>query len=311
VGSTVKLELTVPEQDSSFSVLARVAYILDETTAAGANRQAGMGMEFLESESSDLLRQLEAYMTLNYGQQSEQVDSKPGNILTVGEDLDAIIENLRQHKHQVSTASTGMEALGLVLTVPFDLILAPAALPVMDGWQLLSMIRQRPTVAHIPFAFLTDGFSEEDTLRAYRQGVDDIIDRGLPDEEIALRITQTLARAQRGSQSAASKSALRGSLEDMPLTSVLSFVEVERRSGKLLVVSGADLATIYVRDGRIVDVDFPKSSKQEVLEQLFEVLDLMVGQFELINSDVDREDRVQQATGFVLMEHARRSDEAR
>lgn len=310
VGSTVRLELTVPDHESNFSVIARVAYVLDEESAKSQQRHPGMGMEFLDAENGDLLRQLEAYITLNYGQETQHIDTTPASILLVGDDMDSLIGELKRQGHHVSLATTGMEALGLILTTPFDLILAAIHIPLMDGWQLLSMIRQRPTVAHTTFAFLSDSFTEADNLRAYQQGVDDIIDRNLPPEEIAARTARALARANKATGTTASKSALRGSLDDTPLTSVLSFVELERRTGKLLVVGEEDLATLYVKEGRVIDVDYKGSSESESIDRLYKVLDWTSGRFELTTCEVDRPEQIKTPVGFVLLEHARRSDES-
>jgi len=46
------------------------------------------------------------------------------------------------------TAANGLEALGLVLRVPPDVIVSEVDLPTMDRWRLLRLIRERPSISH-------------------------------------------------------------------------------------------------------------------------------------------------------------------
>lgn len=308
VGSTIHLDLVLPDHASRFAVIARVAYLLPAEKAKATGRNPGMGLEFLESESGDLMRQLEAFITLNFGIDRAINRSLSASVLLVGANLSPWLQPIREGGHQASLAQTGMEALGLILTSQLDLVIAAAELPVIDGWQLLGMIRQRPSVSHIPFVLVTPPLTDSQRLHAYKIGVDDIVSPDVPAEEVNVRIVHVVGRARNSTATSATRSALRGSLEEIPLTSVLSFVELEQRSGTLLIVGRSALATLFIRNGQVIDVECDELPEQG-LDLLLEILDWPQGRFELTTGEVNRPATIEERTGYVLMEHARRTDE--
>jgi response regulator RpfG family c-di-GMP phosphodiesterase len=180
----------------------------------------------------------------------------------------------------------------------------------MDGWQLLRMVRARPTLASTPFVLFTSLSGEAERLRGYQLGVDDYIAKPFSSDELVLRLTKVLARSRQRPRSPASNNALRGDLSQVGLQSVLSFIEMEKRSGTLLVVSGDDLVTLHCREGQVVQVDLPAAEDhREGIERLLFPLDLTEGRFDLTATDVTAKDSIGVPTSYALLEHARRRDE--
>ena len=101
---------------------------------------------------------------------------------------------------------------------------------------------------------------------------------------------------------------LNGSLATMGLPSLLAFLEMERTSGVLQLAHGSERATLYVRDGQIVDLEteLSWSSPQEAIGLL---LDWTDGAFEFHFEPVTREDALGLSTSAVLIEFAREKDE--
>ena len=102
---------------------------------------------------------------------------------------------------------------------------------------------------------------------------------------------------------------LSGTLSRIPITTLCSLFEMERLTGKLVVRDGDEATTIYLRDGRLVDVE-PLSENTAPLERLRGTLGLQKGSFEFFVQPVDRADRVGVSTTALLLEFARLSDEA-
>ena len=102
---------------------------------------------------------------------------------------------------------------------------------------------------------------------------------------------------------------LNGSLAAMGLASLLAFLEMERTSGVLQLSRGPERATLYVRNGQIVDLEteLSWSSPRETLGLL---LDWTDGAFEFHFEPVTREDALGLSTTAVLIEFARGKDEA-
>ena len=102
---------------------------------------------------------------------------------------------------------------------------------------------------------------------------------------------------------------LRGDLAQVSLASVLAFLEMEQKTGELLVV-GSQTARLYLRAGRPLKVEIdeapPFLTPQEVM---FALLGWGVGQFEFATQDVACTDELQTTVTGLLLEHARVKDE--
>ena len=80
-----------------------------------------------------------------------------------------MIKEWLKDSYQVSIVTLGMQAITFLVKHKVDLILMDYEMPVVDGPQLVQMLRQDPSTAHIPVVFLT-GVSD----REYVQRVMDL-----------------------------------------------------------------------------------------------------------------------------------------
>ncbi len=67
--------------------------------------------------------------------------------------------------YQVNVVTAGMQAISFLLKHPVDLILLDYEMPVVDGPQVLQMLRQEPETSHIPVVFLTGVGTPEEVKR--------------------------------------------------------------------------------------------------------------------------------------------------
>jgi uncharacterized protein (TIGR02266 family) len=304
-GSVVRLLLSLPSGGPTLRIIARVAHSVSD------GERKGMGMDFLHVEGDPIAEQLRGYLTLNMGASVSISREKPATVLVVDDDAmfrDQAAMVMQRRGHNVTVASNGLEALGIALREPPDLILTDVEMPTMDGWQLLRMVRARPSLSHIPLIFMTKMSGEEERLKGYRLGVDDYIAKPFLFEELSVRVSRALSRSQTRKPSS-SRNALRGDLSQVSLASVLQFVELEKRTGLLLIVDGNKLATLHVRAGNVVAVDTGGLSDEIGIERLFRVLDWGTGRFEFTTAEVSIADTINESTSYVLLEHSRRKDE--
>jgi len=85
------------------------------------------------------------------------------SVLLVDDDRDdqlALRAILESQGHEVSSAGTCSEALRLLLSRDFDLVLLDMSLPGTDGLETAAMIRDRPRTRETPLLFLS-GYDEE------------------------------------------------------------------------------------------------------------------------------------------------------
>ena len=101
---------------------------------------------------------------------------------------------------------------------------------------------------------------------------------------------------------------MRGMLGQVGLASLLSFLEMERRCCQLYVGGPESQVTLVVQDGNVIDVQSPLgASPRDVLDEL---LDREQGDFEVVFQPVEGEDRLGVSTTTLLLDAARRRDEA-
>ena len=106
----------------------------------------------------------------------------------------------------------------------------------------------------------------------------------------------------------ADRTHLKGRLDRIPLTGLLSWFHMERMSGRLGLDGPAGAATLFLRDGDLVDVDpcGDRSPRQMVARAL--AWDR--GRFTFAQGAVQREDRIGTPLHALLMDLAREADEA-
>jgi len=109
------------------------------------------------------------------------VDDQPAN-------LRAVSALLSRHGYSVETAGNGEDALRLADETAPDLLLLDMMMPGMDGFELLSRLKQRPTLQRLPAVFLTAAQDRELLLRAFDVGAVDYVTKPFMPEELLARV---------------------------------------------------------------------------------------------------------------------------
>jgi hypothetical protein len=174
------------------------------------------------------------------------------------------------------------------------------------------MLRSRQDLRHLPVIFLTSLLDERERMRGYALGVDDYIDKPFEAQDLTERVERLLHRAAAADSPAAAERTLRGDLRHVSLASLLSFLEADRHSGILSLSRPGEHARIGVRDGlvRSVELQPDPTTDGEDLSRLFVLLDWDAGEFELVSRPFDGDDELGLPTAYILLEHARRKDDA-
>ena len=102
---------------------------------------------------------------------------------------------------------------------------------------------------------------------------------------------------------------LHGKLSQVPLPSLLGFLDIERTTGVIELERGNRHAKLFVRQAEIVGLEMrpPGSTPSKVLAELMDWPD---GEFSFRFEPVGREDTVGIATSALLMHLAKRKDES-
>jgi DNA-binding response OmpR family regulator len=203
----------------------------------------------------------------------------PAKILVVDDEpkwLRIVAHYLQGRHHQVATAATGQDALARIKTDPPDLIIADIGMPDMDGYELCSRVRQDVATRAIPFLFLTGHDDDAERIKARKIGSDDFLTKPCSLERLAQAVESAIERIEQARQIAVEEVGPSGRLEDVDLLDLIQTVELEQRTGALVLSHGERTATLYFRQGAIVDADI-RSPKRE--EPLFVLLGWKTGRF--------------------------------
>jgi two-component system, OmpR family, response regulator len=310
VGSLIAVDLRLGT-GPSLRTLARVTESVPVTEASEA-RPAGMRLHLLDVWGERATAQVAEYVA------EASRTASPDNswmaamrVLVVDDDKhyrDAAATVMREAGFEVLTACNGFEALSMALKHQPSAIVTDVTMPDMDGWQLLRMVRARPTLRRTPVVFLTELNSESERLRGYQLGVDDYLGKPFDGVELTARVERVLERSHAAQEAQAH--GMHGDLSRVSLASLLSLADMERRSGVLQLLHEGERATLHLRDGAVVRIDLSEQfDGLKGAQRFFHVLDWQHGSFELVHIEVLANDTLQLPTSYVLLEHARISDE--
>jgi CheY-like chemotaxis protein len=242
-------------------------------------------------------------------------------ILVVDDDewiLRMVSTVLRNERYEVITASDGEEGLATALTTRPDLIILDVMMPKMDGWTLIKQIRSMPDFSFVPVLFLTALDSSKDRVHGFRLGADDYLPKPFQAEELVVRVATALRRraamekglrTQEGFVSKG-RAGFHGLLEQVGLPSVLTMLDLERKTGVLEIgrTEPAEKGRIFLSGGAVVHSNLDGNAMKDK-DAVYYLLGWTGGTFEFTECAVDMADQVNQPTMHLLMEGARRLDE--
>ncbi len=102
--------------------------------------------------------------------------------------LKVAISIIERQEIEVTTATSGQEALDLIESNPPDLILLDIVMPEMDGYEVCTRIKNSPAHADIPILFLTGRDESDDIIRAFDVGGADYVKKPVNPSELVARI---------------------------------------------------------------------------------------------------------------------------
>lgn len=243
----------------------------------------------------------------------------PSRVLVADDDLwilRMISTVLERRGHSVTLASDGEEALTSALANPPDLLITDINMPRMDGWELIAALRDRKGLANLPVIVLSELTDEDSRARGFKLGVEDYVAKPFRFDELDIRVSKTLRRPTTGAEPPYDDEALPdvglvGSISEISLSSLLTMFELDAKTGVLeLTRFATPEARLYLRKGRIVAAELDNSDDLSDAERIYKLLSWTTGRFEFVTQPVELEDRVQARTTALLMEGARRMDEA-
>jgi len=221
--------------------------------------------------------------------------------------------------HLATEARAGFDAARALQP---DCILCDVMLPDIDGFWVARRVRTEPSpVATTPFLFLTNAEDSESRLQGLNVGADLYLVRPFRDEEVVAQVGALIDMANRlrkQRQSFTSESpvsspgaAFSGDLAQMSLATVLTLLELERRSGHLKVRSDSGkVALLQLQHGTLAGATLDDQAA-EPTPVLRETLRWKKGSFSFRGAEIATESLPpRQTIGGLLIEAMRLEDEA-
>ncbi|RCX17699.1 signal transduction histidine kinase [Fontibacillus phaseoli] len=121
------------------------------------------------------------------------------NILAVDDDpvnLNVLVGILSSEPYNVTTAPSAREALELLGTQPWDLLIADVMMPQMSGYELTQRVREHYSVSELPVLLLTARSQPADIYTGFSSGANDYVTKPVDALELKYRIRALTAMKQ-------------------------------------------------------------------------------------------------------------------
>lgn len=254
-----------------------------------------------------------------------------------------ISSQLAQSGLRVDCAGDGWEGLILAGRARPDLVITEVHLPTTDGWAVADEIRSRPLLATVPVIFTADESPALKPGKSFRAATDQLltkpftiidlhaaVERGLGErarETNYAGSTKIIVEVPSGAHSVTKlathempqpsdswelqglEPALRGSLTNFGLSSLLMVIELDRMSGLLTLHGPIGVGRLAIRDGRVLRARIESDKGAHGTHAIFQMLEWAKGTFVLEAGEIGGEDQIERSTSFLLMECARMIDE--
>jgi len=115
------------------------------------------------------------------------------------EDNDNILDNtaeiLEMANYHVVTARSGKEGIMLAMNEAIDLIICDVAMPGVDGYDVMNILKEQVTTKDIPFIFLSARTEKADIRKAMQHGAVDYICKPFEGPELLQKIFFVLGQS--------------------------------------------------------------------------------------------------------------------
>ena len=218
--------------------------------------------------------------------------------------------SLERAGYEVYEAKDGDEGLQKAKEVLPDLIISDVMMPTTDGIEFCWMIRENSPIPMVPFIFLTSLEDKEMEIKGFRAGADEYLIKPV-DRDVLLDKVQTLLARARKVQSIDNKEAkqvkgFEGNLADLGLAEVIQLLNLNRRTG-VLVVEADQKGKIVFDNGEMLYAVYGAATGEEAI---YQCVPQKQGKFRFEPRRENVEPNIQGATMNVLLEACRLADES-
>jgi signal transduction histidine kinase len=202
------------------------------------------------------------------------VDDQPSKLLSYEVMLGELGENLVK-------ASSGREALELLLKMDFAVVLMDVSMPELDGFELAEMIRQHPRFQKTAIIFISAvHLTDVDRLKGYERGAVDYISVPIIPELLRARVSVFAELHRKARQ----LEVLNQELRRLSHSLMMAQDEERRRIARELHDGlGQDLTAAKMMLGALIQPHQPTSAKEQALMEANVMMDHAIKQVRTIS----------------------------
>jgi class 3 adenylate cyclase len=214
-----------------------------------------------------------------------------GTLLVVDDDpanRDMLSRRLKRMGHTVATAPTGHDALHLLRTRQFDIVLLDLVMPGLDGYQVLTQIKSDPSLAEIRVIILSALDQESSIARCIEAGADDFLAKPFNPVFLRARLGACLEKKHlrdRERQYLAEIEAEREKSERLLLNVLPRSIAARLKQGQQMIADSFANATVLFADL----VGFTPLSRSLPPGELIDLLNDIFSRFDEMASDLGLE----------------------
>lgn len=239
-------------------------------------------------------------------------------ILVVDDDMstcELVARCLESPELEVVLITNPLEAVPVLSSTPFDLLILDVVMPEIDGFQLIEQIRKLDSYVNTPIIFLTGRAESADRVKGMLIGADDYIAKPFNLDEFRLRVERILMRVGKlgnaMNRELEAADSFQGSLADFALAPLLTLLAMENKTGCLNLSIGGFFYTFNLVDGVLCNASREDKPKLSSYQCVFEALAGKGGTFRYQNKqDVPKHDDFGQSTSQLLLQVAQEMDES-
>jgi CheY-like chemotaxis protein len=166
-----------------------------------AHRRLKLDLRCADKEASEFFSTYTAFLSLAEGrgptgQKGPGMHPDYGAILVVDDsetNRDLLCRRLGRKGYSTTAATGGVEALALLESYPFDLVLLDVMMPDVDGLTVLKTIRQTYSASQLPIIMVTARQESTDIVEALELGANDYVTKPIDFPVALARIRTHLA----------------------------------------------------------------------------------------------------------------------
>lgn len=107
------------------------------------------------------------------------------------------MRSILEQAYTVIEAENGEAGLNLAEQMQPDIVISDVMMPVMDGFEVLRLLRANPKIAHLPVILLTALGDKENTIKGLTLGADDYLTKPFDSDQLLAKVANIMKQKKR------------------------------------------------------------------------------------------------------------------